>query len=358
MSDIIFNKSKKIIMILLVIVIINFSLFNKKIVLAEKNHDESKIVMEVNSNRILFEKNAYDKKFMASTTKILTAIVVIENCDLDEIITVNKKTTGIEGSSIYLEEGENLSVKQLLYGLMLRSGNDCAETLAMHCSGSKENFAVLMNDTAKKIGAKNSNFTNPHGLHDDNHYTTAYDLAIISSYSIKNPIFKEIVSTKKIKIPHTNRDYDRILINKNKMLNEFDGCNGIKTGYTENAGRCLVSSANRNGMELVCVVLNCAPMFEDSKTLLSKAYDEYNLEKIIESDNIIDFITDKNNISYALHVKNDIVLPLNSYEKENLEVIYDYSNNVNYLLNSNQEVGKIKIYIKNNLLFEEKIYTI
>ena len=151
----------------------------------------------------------------------------------------------------------------------------------MHCSGSISEFANLMNITAKKIGAKDSNFINPHGLHDNNHYTTAYDLALISRYAMKNEDFRQIVGTKSVKIPHTKRDYDRHLINKNKMLNEFDGANGIKTGYTKKAGRCLVSSCFRNGLELICVVLNCPPMFERSKTLLNDSFSSFNNYKSV-----------------------------------------------------------------------------
>jgi D-alanyl-D-alanine carboxypeptidase (penicillin-binding protein 5/6) len=294
---------------------------------------------------------------MASTTKILTAIVIIENCNLEETITITKDTIGIEGSSIYLEEGEKLTIKDLLYGLMLRSGNDCAETLAKHCSGSIENFAVLMNETAKKIGANSSNFVNPHGLHNDKHYTTAYDLALISAYSIKNPVFKEIVSTKRVKIPQTTRNYDRILINKNKMLNMLDGATGIKTGFTKKAGRCLVTSCFRNGMELISVVLNCPPMFEKSKSLINNVYENYNLTKIIESDNIIDFI-DINGKKTPIHIKNDIVLPLKQGEKDDLKILYDYPKTIKNETENDTEIGFVKIYLKNNLLFTEKIYTI
>ena len=151
----------------------------------------SEIVMEASTNRVLYANNIYEKYYMASSTKILTSIIVIENCDLAETVEVGAKTVGIEGSSIYLEAGEKLTVKDLLYGLMLRSGSDCAETLAVHCAGSIEKFAELMNKTAERIGAKNSHFVNPHGLHDDNHYTTAYDLALISCYAIQNKDFKE-----------------------------------------------------------------------------------------------------------------------------------------------------------------------
>lgn len=319
----------------------------------------SEIVMEVNSKRVLHESNAYEKKFMASTTKILTALVIIENCNLSDVVTVTKATTNIEGSSIYLEEGEQLSVKHLLYGLMLRSGNDCAETLAVYCSKSIDAFAKLMNNTAQRIGAVNSNFVNPHGLHDDNHYTTAYDLALISCVAMQNNVFREIVGTKSIKIPHTKRDYDRLLINKNKMLNEFDGSTGIKTGFTKKAGRCLVSSCVRNGMEIVSVVLNCAPMFERSKELLLNAFNTYELYNIIDSDNIIDFIPINNSDrKCGVYIKKDLILPLSKTEWQNLVIEYDYPKQLQSPIKKDQEIGFIKINHQNNLIFAEKIYTI
>lgn len=323
------------------------------------NTIESYLVMEVNSNRVLSKKNENEKMFMASTTKILTAIVIIENCNLNDEVLVTKKTTGIEGSSIYLEPGEKLTVKQLLYGLMLRSGNDCAETLAVFCSNSIENFAELMNLTAKKIGANSSNFVNPHGLHNDNHYTTAYDLALISSYAIKNDTFKEIVSTKWIEIPFTTKNYNRKLKNKNKLLWNMEGATGIKTGYTKNAGRCLVTSCEKNGMELVSVVLNCPPMFEKTQNLLNDTFSNYKNYKLVNSDNFVGFINIINSDDKCgLYIKKDIVFPLTEYEYQNLKIEYDYPKNLEKLPDKDMEIGKITISTKNNLLFIEKIYTI
>lgn len=325
--------------------------------IANANSSCSEIVLELNSGRILYQNNAFEKKYMASTTKILTAITVIENCNLSDIVTVTNKTVGVEGSSIYLEVGEKLSVKDLLYGLMLRSGNDCAETLAVYCCGSIEKFADLMNKTAQDIGAKYSNFVNPHGLHDDNHYTTAYDLGIISCYAMKNDDFREIVSTKSIKIPFSTRNYDRYLVNKNKMLKDFEGSTGIKTGYTKKAGRCLVSSCLRDGMELICVVLNCPPMFERSKELLTNGFKNYVNTKLVESDNVVDFI--KTDVGECgIYIKNDIILPLKEDEMDNIRIEYEYPDFIEGKFKKDTEIGFIKIYCKNNLIFKEKIYTI
>ena len=348
---------KKKIKIFLVISFAILSIFNiiMSHIIVVNASSSAEIIMEIDSKRVVHAINENDKKFMASTTKILTAITIIENCNLTDIVEIKKQTTGVEGSSIYLEAGEKLSIKDLLYGLMLRSGNDCALTLAVHCSGSVINFATLMNQTAQKIGAKNSNFVNPHGLHDENHYTTAYDLALISCYAMKNETFREIVSTKTINIPFTTRNYNRHLVNKNKMLNEFEGSTGIKTGYTKKAGRCLVSSCKRNGIEFICVVLNCPPMFERSKQLLSNAFFDYKNYKLVDKNNIIYY---DNNINLPCYIKNDVILPLTNDEINNLNIIYEYDKNLKKPTKKHKEVGLIKIYYKNNLLFSEKIYTI
>ena len=251
---------------------------------------KSMIVMETLHDKVLYSKNENTQLPMASTTKIVTAITVIENCDdLDALVTIPKGATLAEGSSIYLRANEQLTIRQLLYGLMLQSGNDAAETLALELgNGSLENFAELMNQTAKNCGAENSNFVTPHGLDDKEHYTTAYDLAKITSYALKNPVFKEIVSCKKYIIPATEHNTARTLLNKNKLLSSLDGCDGVKTGYTKKSGRCLVSSCTRNGMQVVCVVLNCGPMFEDSTNLINKAFEEYKLYEILPSYKFVD----------------------------------------------------------------------
>ena len=355
------NKFKLVLFfILLTCIILSLKIDRKTAFASDFNYNtSSEIVMEATTKRVLYADNIHEKKYMASTTKILTAIVVIENCDLAETVEVGAKTVGIEGSSIYLEAGEKLTVKDLLYGLMLRSGNDCAETLAVYCAGSIEKFAELMNETAERIGAKNSHFVNPHGLHDDEHYTTAYDLALISCYAIQNKDFKEIVSTKNIKIPFSTHNTFRYLTNKNKMLKEFDGATGIKTGFTKKAGRCLVSSCNRNGMELISVVLNCGPMFERSKTLLRNGFNCYNMYNLVESDNIIAFIPTENpDEKRGVYIKEDVIVPLTESERESVQIAYELPEMISSATKKDEEIGFVKIYCKNNLIFSQKIYTI
>ena len=244
-------------------------------------------VLEQSSKKVLYQKDMDKMLANASTTKVVTAITAIQHCkDLDEVITVHNKSIGVEGTSIYLRNGEKLSVRDLLYGLMLRSGNDSAVALAYHIGGTEENFVNMMNELCISIGAKNTHFANPHGLDEAEHYTTAYDLALVTAYALNNPIFAEIVSTKHHTIEATNLSEKRYLTNKNRLLNSLDGCVGVKTGFTSRAGRCLVSAIRRNGITLVCVVLNCGPMFEESVALLNSAYTNYDLTNIIMTTSV------------------------------------------------------------------------
>ncbi|MCH5152958.1 MAG: D-alanyl-D-alanine carboxypeptidase [Clostridiales bacterium] len=247
---------------------------------------QSAVVMERSTHRILFAKNSDAHLPMASTTKIVTALTVLNHANLDDVVEVSPKAVGIEGSSIYLRAGEHLTVRELLYGLMLRSGNDSAVALALHVSGSIDEFAQLMNQTAREAGCTDSNFANPHGLHDDNHYTSAHDLGVLTCVALENADFREIVSTKSIRISNEGMEYDRVLVNKNKLLSNFADADGVKTGYTKKAGRCFVGSATRNGMQVVVVVLNCGPMFEDTADMLNAAFANYHLETVIPQNKI------------------------------------------------------------------------
>lgn len=252
---------------------------------------QAAVVMERSTGRILFEKNPDLHLPMASTTKIVTALTVLNHADMDEIVQIPKEACGIEGSSVYLREGEHLTVRELLYALLLRSGNDCATALALHVSGSIEAFAQLMNKTAYGLGCNDSNFVNPHGLHDDGHYTSARDLAVITCAALGNKDFQEIVSTQVMRIANEGCEYDRVLINKNKLLSGYEFADGVKTGFTKKAGRCFVGSATQNCMQVVVVVLNCGPMFEETKSMLQTAFASYTLEKIVPRNKICGSVT-------------------------------------------------------------------
>lgn len=235
----------------------------------------SAAVIDAASGRVLYEKDGDTRAGMASTTKIMTAICAIENKELDSLATVSANASGVEGSSMYLIKGERLTLSDLLYGLMLVSGNDAATAVAEHVSGSVEKFVKLMNETALEIGAYNSHFTNPHGLSDAEHYTTALDLAKISAYAMKNPTFAKIVSTKSQSVPWKDHDYNRRLVNHNKFLSMYDGCIGIKTGFTKATGRCLVTAVERDGMRLICVTLNAPDDWNDHRDLYNSAFAEF-----------------------------------------------------------------------------------
>ena len=317
-------------------------------------------VLEQQSKKVLYEKDMDKMLANASTTKIVTAITVIQNCNnLDEIITVHDKSIGIEGTSIYLRKDEQISVRDLLYGLMLRSGNDSAIALAYHIGGSKDEFVKKMNDLCVSIGTKNTHFANPHGLDEPNHYTTAYDLALVTAYALNNPIFAKIVSTKHYTIPATNLSEARYLTNKNRLLNSLDGCVGVKTGFTSRAGRCLVSAIKRNDITLVCVVLNCGPMFEESVQLLNRAYEEYNFSPITIKDEIIynEYYIDNVRGELCLYTDETYIFPVLNSEQDKIKVVYslyELKNNID----SNEEVGEISVFYNNHLQKTLKLYTI
>ena len=318
---------------------------------------QAECTIELNSLRILSENNKDLKLPMASTTKILTALTVIENFDVNQTVTVKKSSTNIEGSSIYLKEGERLTVKELLYGLMLRSGNDSAECLAESLT-SRDNFIKLMNETAKKYGAFNSNFTNPHGLHDNNHYTTAYDLALITAGAMKNPIFKEIVSTKRVNISNETENYDRVLINKNKLLSFYEGANGVKTGYTKKAGRCLVSSANRKGMTVITVVLNSPQMWERSMELLDYSFNNYKLYELVNNEDANNKIyKDKNGKPFTVFFQKNFSYPILENEKSDINYKINGIDAQEFLKNP-QKNAIFEIYLKNKLIFSQNIFII
>lgn len=224
------------------------------------------VLIEASTCRVLTSNNAEEKLPMASLTKIMTALVVINKIsDLEEKVVIDGRSAGIEGSSMYLKAGEIISVKDLLYGLMLVSGNDAATALALHTAGSIDSFAAMMNETAKELGLINTHFLNPSGLYEDGHYTTAYDFACLTAYALKNNVFAEIVKTKTYKVGN------RTLVNHNRLLRELDGCVGVKTGYTKICGRCLVSAAERDGVTLICVTLN----YSDDWNVHKKLYSEH-----------------------------------------------------------------------------------
>ena len=237
--------------------------------------------MDAATGRVLYERNADTESLIASTTKIMTALVVCERCNVLDRVRIPAEAVGVEGSSLYLREGEVLTVQDLLYGLMLHSGNDAATALAIYCGGTVEGFAELMNDKARELGLENTHFANPHGLDAPDHHSTARDLAALAAYAMENPIFRQTVSTKTVTAG------ERSLRNHNKLLWQVDGAEGVKTGYTRAAGRILVSSASRNGRRLVAVTINAPDDWNDHRTLLEDGFSRYTMRKLVSVGEIV-----------------------------------------------------------------------
>ena len=299
----------------------------------------SECVMEIDSGRILYEEHGDVRLPMASTTKIVTAISVIDSgYDLNRVSKVPKNAIGIEGSSVYLKEGDECSALDLLYGLMLRSGNDCAVALAELVDGGVRQFSSRMNQTAQRAGAVNSRFSNPHGLPAKNHYTTAVDLTLITAYAMKNPLFAKIVSTKYYP--------EKGWTNKNKMLTQYDGAIGVKTGFTKEAGRCLVTAAERDGMRLAVTVLNCPSMYERTKTLLDDAFSKYKNRLLLGAKQIVAF-------EGGVGISNqDFYYPIREEEMQHVEVIARPIQS-----NENKKIiGEFEIYLLKRLLFSGNLY--
>lgn len=244
---------------------------------------EKAIVLDAATGRVLYERNADDRSLIASTTKIMTALVVCQRCNVLDRVKIPAEAVGIEGSSMYLKEGEVLTAQELLYGLMLRSGNDAAAALAIWCGGTIEGFAELMNDKARELGLKDTHFVNPHGLDAQDHHSTARDLALLTAYAMDDPIFARTVGAKTITVG------ERVLTNHNKLLWQLPGCEGVKTGYTKAAGRILVSSASRNGRRLICVTINAPDDWNDHKTLLERGFADFELRQIVDEGEVLGY---------------------------------------------------------------------
>ena len=311
---------------------------------------KSAIVIEAATGKVLYEKNANNRSYPASTTKIMTLITALEAGNVNDIVTTPLSATSIEGSALGLTLGEQLSMLDMLYGIMLISGNDATVAVADHISGSVAAFAQLMTDIAKMIGATNTHFTNSNGLPDVNHYTTAADMAKIAAYGYKLPLFSQIVATKEKIIPWPGREYSRELFNENRMLWRYDGANGVKTGYTDAAGPCLVSAADRNGVQLIAVVFNSEKMWEDSTALLNYGFTQVHEQTIIRQGDLlktVKVLDGKNSDVVPLYAQNEIVIPVTEDDREDFITVIDVPDKVKAPLESGQAVGRVKIIYQN-----------
>jgi serine-type D-Ala-D-Ala carboxypeptidase (penicillin-binding protein 5/6) len=311
----------------------------------------SAVVMDTVSGRVLYEKNGYSKRSIASTTKIITAIIAIENGNLEDEVTVSKKAASVWGSTINLKEGQKLKLRELLYGLMLNSGNDAAIAISEYIGGSVENFCDMMTKKAMELGAKNSSFKSPHGLDAEGHYSTAYDLALITRYAIKNKTFSEIVKTQSATIP------GKSLQNTNEMLYSYPGTDGVKTGFTGKAGRCLVTSATRNNWRLISVTLGSPTRnarAQSSRSILDYVFNNYKIEKILKKDEVIGKIPVIKGVEKYAAVKADkeIEIPLNKDELDKLTNEIDLPGELKAPVNAGTEIGNVKYLLDGKVLAE------
>lgn len=313
---------------------------------------EKCVVMDLNSGRVLYNLNGNDERRIASITKIMTCLVAIMYSDLDKVVIVDEDILEAYGSSVYLSVGEEIKLRDLLYGLMLRSGNDAAIAIANTVAGSMENFVYLMNEYAKTIGMKNTRFINSHGLdkNGDGNTSTAYDMALLTKVAMQNKTFREIFGTKNYKAKSNLKTYN--WEGKNKLFKMYDYTTGGKTGYTDTARRTLVTTASKDNKNLVVVTLNDGNDFNDHKSLYETYFAKYESVLTLDKNNFK--IEDKFYKNIEFYIKNNYYALVSNKEKNDLKIdinLYKYDKVYN-----NIKIGEASVYIKDTLLHKESIY--
>ena len=308
---------------------------------------KSAILLVASTGEVLYEKNAHAQQYPASTTKMMTIITALEDGNLNDMVTTSANAANTEGSSMYLRPQERLRLLDMLYGVALVSGNDAAVAVAEHLDGSVERFAKRMTDKAQAIGAVRTNFRNPSGLPDPRHYSTAYDLARIAAYGYKNPRFAEIVGAtyKKIVTSQKQETY----YNENKLLNLYDGANGVKTGYTDAAGLCLVSAAKRGNTQLIAVVLDADFMWQDSMALLDYGFNHLGEKTVVKAGEVVDAVRVRYGLSGAAQavVRDNIIVPVSRSSKDALQIVVDIARDIHAPVVAGQSVGVVKVLYRN-----------
>jgi D-alanyl-D-alanine carboxypeptidase (penicillin-binding protein 5/6) len=304
-------------------------------------------VIDVKSSRIVFEENGDERLPIASLTKVMTAIVAIENGTLTQTVKVGNNAYGKEGSSLYLKLGEEMTLHTMLYGLMLRSGNDAATAIAEHVGGSLEGFVYLMNEKARMLGMKNSSFKNPHGLDEEGHYSSANDMAVLTAYALQNKVFQEIVKTKVKTAPNPNESWHYKWYNKNKMLSMYEGADGVKTGYTTLARRTLITSATRNDQQFAVVTLNDGDDWNDHRKLFDAAFHHYPMTSIVKKGERVQ--------GPNLVVARSFEYPLHQGEIAELrkKIVIEDEMTTDYRLG---ERGKLELFLRDRLIASLPLY--
>ena len=310
----------------------------------------SAVLLDTATGRILYGKEIERKSLIASTTKIMTALIVCEQCNVLDRVKIPKEAVGIEGSSIYLTEGEVLTVQELLYGLMLHSGNDAATALAIYCGGTVEGFAQLMNDKARALGLTDTHFSNPSGLDAEDHYSTAKDLAVLAAYAMENPIFSKIVATKTVTIGN------RHLRNHNKLLWQLEGADGVKTGYTRAAGRILVSSANRQGRRLVAVTISAPNDWQDHTALMEYGFSQFKDVCIIAKDTILGSLEMAGGTNSCVELLSQEAFSYPLADGEKIEICLPAPGFVYAPVALGQDAGYARIYLDGQMIGQVPVY--
>ena len=305
---------------------------------------KSAILINALTNEVIYEKNAYEKRGMASTTKIMTALLAIEKGDLQKTYVAQDDDVRIEGTSIGLKDGDRITLETLVCGMLLESGNDAANVTARVIGKSREKFVSLMNKKAKEIGMENTHFENPSGLTDDGHFSTAYDMALLGSYAIRNKQFRDICSLSSLRVAYGNPEYQRTFKNHNKLLNSVEGAFGIKTGFTKASGRCLVSAAERDGVTLVAVTLSAPDDWNDHRKLF-----EYGFEKVkvyeteFNTEEIKIDVVGSDNKRIGVKLKKQLIYTALS-EETNTETIVLCDNFLYSGVKKGDRVGCVKVF--------------
>lgn len=335
---------KKIILLLLLLIPLNIKGIDTSAT--------SSILMDIDSNRILYEDNIHNVRSVASISKIMTAVIAIESGKLDDKVTIGDEISKSYGSGIYIKEGEILTLRDLLYGLMLRSGNDAALAIAHYVGGSVNEFVNLMNKKAKELKMTNTTFNNPSGLDQGKgNYSTAYDMALLTSYAMKLDDYKEITGTKKYTLKTNKNTY--VWINKNKLLSLYKYSTGGKTGFTEIAKRTLVTTASKDNINLVVVTLNDGNDWQDHQNLFEYGFNNYTNIKLLKKGNI-NIYNEQYYEDYDLYVKNNFNYLVGNSEEDS--VIFKYKLEKLRKINNGDKVGKVDIYIGDHKIHEESIF--
>lgn len=314
---------------------------------AVADSSKSSVVMDLDSGRVLYENDANHQRLIASITKIMTAILAIENGDLDKKVIVGEEVLSMYGTNIYVEVGEKMTMRDLIYGLLLRSGNDAAVVIAKEIGGTEAKFVQMMNSKAREIGMKNTVFKNPHGLDEvTENYSTAYDMALLSKYAFSNKIYRKIVATKKYEVSTGKKTY--LWYNRNRLLDNYKYCTGGKNGYTPSAGKTLVSTASKGNLNLTIVSLNDGDSYINHQNLYENMFSKYHRYKIVDKDS---FVVSKDFSDKNVYLKKSFYYPLTDSEINDIRTVVHFFDS-----SSSDKVGVVDIYLNNQKIGNLSIY--